>query len=345
LLRDSGCRSSFEWLYRLYDVAEATKAIRGAVPADIRFRRLQPADWSVFGELARDCGADETIPWMGLCAARFPVTAAGAFCDGRLLAASLYDIDSRGTIGPLLVSAAAPPKLPAAMLAEALLVMQQHGYQYAVEFEVPMVPAKSVAALAGTERRKPEPETPAEQLDLDLPFADLFVWLDHCLVTEIPLEYEGANIDVRVPASSERDLIVDWIRREFGRGWASEMDKTFSNNPISSVIAVTREDTSPPEQRLLAFCCYDSAGLGLSSTIAVQPSAEAWKAAGGWKARAAVVGLIIQGMIREMSAVGYRYCIGTGISKRLIFLQFTRGFGWTIPGSHPGLYRKVISYK
>lgn len=338
-MSDNGCLSSFEWLYRLYDVAGATVEIRAAVPADIRFRRLYPADWNAFGQLARDCGAEDAIQWMGLCAARFPVTAAGAFSDGKLLAASLYDVESRGMIGPLLVSSAASPTLAAAMLAETLLAMQQHGYQYAVEFQVPAAAAQAVASLAGMPRPKPDPAAPIERLDVDLPFADLFVWLDPAMFAETPQRFRRPNIEVRVPVAAERELIVDWMRREFGRGWASEMDRTFSNTPISSLIAVRRDDTLPPEQRLLGFCCYDSAGIGVSSTISVHSSV------GGWGSRLPVMWLIMEALCREMYSIGYRYFIGAGISKRLLFLKFHQGSVWTIPGSCPGFYRNVIDYK
>lgn len=331
--------SSFEWLFRLYDVREATAQLRAALPPNVRFRRLRPSDRKALAHLAHDCGieTEEAMQWLALCAARFPLTATGAFFNGKLLAAGFYDVDSRGTSGPLMVSPSAAPSLSAATLAETLLMMHQHGYQYAVEFDVASWIAKEVAAVgAGTCRQEFDPSLPADKRDLDVPFADLFIWLDS---PNFPSPFQVEEFEVRVPVSSERELIVDWIRHEFGRGWSSEMDSTFSNDPISSVIAVRKDGKGPPEQRLLGFCCYDSAGIGVSSTIAVHPSV------GNWKARMPILANVMLGICREMYSGGYRFCIGAGISRRLIFLEMSQGLAWTIPGSYPGFYRNVVSYK
>lgn len=331
---DSSC--SFQWLYRLYDVDEATAALR-CTGGGTSFRRLYPSDLPAADRFARLWGEASAPAWTEMCAARLPVTAVGAFAEGEMVGIGLYDIGFRGAAGPLLLAPGSPGRLGAALLAETLLAMLHHGYLYAVDFDVPAGAADAVGSAAGVRR----PEQPAalapRQRDLDLPFADLFEWLDG----ESSARGTGSPDEaatVRRPVSSERDLVVGWIRREFGRGWASEMEATFSHHPITSVIAVDRDDGATPEERLLGFCCYDSAGLGVSSTIGVRPSA-----AGGRRGPA-MARQILEGCTREMYRSGYRFFIGAGVSRRLGFLKI-REEAWTIPGSCPGFYRDVIAYK
>ena len=58
------------------------------------------------------------------------------------------------------------------------------------------------------------------------------------------------GITIRKPLSSEKNLIVDWIRREFSENWAAETECALMNRPISCFIAVR-------EQQMLGFgfCC------------------------------------------------------------------------------------------
>jgi hypothetical protein len=45
------------------------------------------------------------------------------------------------------------------------------------------------------------------------------------------------EIKIRKPMGSEKSLIVQWVRENFGEFWASETDITFSRSPISCYIA------------------------------------------------------------------------------------------------------------
>ena len=54
------------------------------------------------------------------------------------------------------------------------------------------------------------------------------------------VEYEKLKkqIDFRRPLAAEKYLVNNWVNKNFGEGWKSEVDVSFSKSPISTYIAI-----------------------------------------------------------------------------------------------------------
>lgn len=63
------------------------------------------------------------------------------------------------------------------------------------------------------------------------------------------LEEKGIRI-VRA-LSPDRHKVLNFVREEFGEGWASETSAAFSNNPVSCYIAVR-------DRKVLGFACVEA---------------------------------------------------------------------------------------
>ena len=55
------------------------------------------------------------------------------------------------------------------------------------------------------------------------------------------------GVTVRRAMAPEKDLVVAWVRRAFGVGWASECEIAFSRQPISCFVAVAEREGSGGE--------------------------------------------------------------------------------------------------
>lgn len=164
-------------------------------------------------------------------------------------------------------------------------------------------------------------------------FLDLRTWAPRNTTTR--LRVNGRELQVRRPEANEQLLLTEWIRDTFGGGWASEVHRSFSRDPISSVIVVDLDKKLPAKERLIGFIAYDTARLGMLSSIALVPAAR------GQDVFVAL--LLLEECLREAKASGMPYAVLGGVSRRLTAL---RGFDslWTIPGSCPGVFGKGVRY-
>jgi GNAT superfamily N-acetyltransferase len=128
------------------------------------------------------------------------------------------------------------------------------------------------------------------------------------------------EIKIRKPMGSEKSMIVQWVRDNFGESWASEMDVTFSHSPVSCYIA--QED-----QNILGFACYDAAALGYFGPTGV---AEAFQGKGIGKA-------LLLACLVEMKIKGYGYAI-IGWAGPQAFYEKAVG-AVAIPDSTPGIWK------
>ncbi|MFF9980538.1 GNAT family N-acetyltransferase [Streptomyces erythrochromogenes] len=169
-----------------------------------------------------------------------------------------------------------------------------------------------------------------------LEWADLFIDLRTWTPSSTPtsLTVNGRDLWVRRPEASEGLLLVDWLRETFGGGWASEIHRSFSRDPISSVIVVDRDKDLAPKDRLLGFLAYDTARLGMLSTIALVPEARGHELA--------LTTVLIEECLREARASGMSYAVLGGVGEAR--LAALRAFGalWTIPGSCPGIFGRGV---
>ena len=65
----------------------------------------------------------------------------------------------------------------------------------------------------------------------------------------------GPGIRIRRAMAPERRLVVSWIEKTFGAGWAGEAEAAFSSTPTRIHIAVH-------DEKIVGFACYGVTALG-----------------------------------------------------------------------------------
>lgn len=127
------------------------------------------------------------------------------------------------------------------------------------------------------------------------------------------------GVTVRRAMAYEKRQVIDWVSVQFGNAWASECDVSFSNQPLSCLIA-TRAG------QLLGFACYDSVCRGFFGPIGVHVTVR----------RTGIGGALLRRALEAMAQAGYGYAIIGGVRDQQLY---ERVAGATpIAGSSPGIY-------
>ncbi len=136
------------------------------------------------------------------------------------------------------------------------------------------------------------------------------------------LENEG--ITIRRPLAAEKYMVLEWVTKHFGKGWASEAEVSFSYQPISCFISIF-------EGKVVGFACYDSCYRNFFGPTGVD---EQVRNKGIGKA------LLLE-CLYGMKSQGYAYGIIGGVGPAEFY---TKAVGATlIDGSNPGIYRGIMS--
>lgn len=142
----------------------------------------------------------------------------------------------------------------------------------------------------------------------DLP--DHWPWLER-------LQREGFT--VRRAMSCDKHSVVEWVRKTFGKLWASECDVAFAGHPVSCYLA-TRDG------KIVGFACYDSSMKNFFGPVGVVEEA---------RGRGIGAVLLVK-CLRAMASAGYAYAI-VGDAGSPEFYEKTVNAS-VIPGSSPGIY-------
>lgn len=136
-------------------------------------------------------------------------------------------------------------------------------------------------------------------------------------------EQRAAGVDIRRALVPEKYIVVDWVRKTFGLGWAAECETTFARQPVSCFIAVENN-------QVLGFSCYDATYKNFFGPIGVNPALQ------GRKIGAALLVTTLQAQAAE----GYAYAIIGGVGPAEFYTK-TVG-AELIPDSVPGIYRGLL---
>lgn len=136
------------------------------------------------------------------------------------------------------------------------------------------------------------------------------------------LKNEG--IFIKRALSPDKHLVLDFIRENFGEGWASECDAAFANLPVSCFIAVK-------DKEVVGFACYEATCKGFFGPIGVHDSMR------GYSVGKTLLIECLQAMYNE----GYGYGIIGGGSGVADFYRKSVG-ATIIEGSDPGIYSRMI---
>jgi len=136
------------------------------------------------------------------------------------------------------------------------------------------------------------------------------------------LNEEG--IIIRRPLAAEKFIIVEWITKHFGTGWASEAEVSFSYQPIANFIAIQNG-------QILGFACYDSCYRNFFGPTGVE---ENQRGRGIGKA-------LLMECLYSMKSQGYAYAIIGGVGPAEYYAKAVGAE--LIEGSNPGIYNGIMS--
>lgn len=131
------------------------------------------------------------------------------------------------------------------------------------------------------------------------------------------------GIEIRRAIAPEKHVVVNWVRKTFGEGWASECEVAFSNHPVSCYIAVK-------EGNIIGFGCYDATYKDFFGPTGVE---ESWRGKGIGKA-------ILLACLHAMANEGYGYAIIGGAGPVDFYSRCVGAV--VIEGSVPGIYRGML---
>jgi hypothetical protein len=133
-------------------------------------------------------------------------------------------------------------------------------------------------------------------------------------------EQASQGIILRKPIGNELNAIKSWVFRHFGPDWASEVEQSFRNIPISCFLAQEKD-------RVIGFACYDSTALGFFGPTGVLKRK---RGRGTGKA-------LLLACLHEMHWKGYGYAI-IGAAGPVDFYQKVLD-AIVIPGSEESIWK------
>lgn len=128
-----------------------------------------------------------------------------------------------------------------------------------------------------------------------------------------------APIIIRRALAPEKYIITGWVNKHFNAHWASEVDVSFANTPVSCFVATEAD-------KLLGFACYDATCKAFFGPTGVAVTA---RGRGAGKA-------LLLACLHDMYAQGYAYGIIGGVGP-VEFYQRTVS-ATVIEDSTPGIY-------
>lgn len=133
----------------------------------------------------------------------------------------------------------------------------------------------------------------------------------------------GPGVSIRRAMAAERRLVVSWIEKTFGAGWASEAEAAFSSTPTRIHIAVH-------EEKVIGFACHDVTALGFFGPTGVDESV-----------RGQGIGeALLIASLTAMREAGYGYAIIGGVGPAKFYERVAGAI--EIPDSTPGLYAGML---
>lgn len=149
---------------------------------------------------------------------------------------------------------------------------------------------------------------------------------------ELPLwkndsaQLAAEGIDIRRAMAPDKIAVVSFVRETFGDNWASECDISFSNKPVTCMIAVK-------EKKVIGFACYEATARDYFGPTGVD---EAYRGKGIGKE-------LLLGCMQGLRDMGYAYGVIGGVGAARGFYQKTVG-AIDIPDTFPSIYKDMIGF-
>lgn len=141
--------------------------------------------------------------------------------------------------------------------------------------------------------------------------------------SELLTRLEAQGFLIRHPLPPEKHVIMAWVEKNFGKGWASECERTFSSLPVSSFIAIK-------DFEIIGFACYNATCKDFFGPTGVIE-----------KMRGNGIGAaLLLKSLEAMREQGYAYAIIGGAGPTEFYTKIANAA--IIEGSVPGIYKDML---
>jgi len=134
---------------------------------------------------------------------------------------------------------------------------------------------------------------------------------------------KDSSIIIKRPIGPEKKVIVEWVEKNFSKGWASECDVAMSKTPPTCFIAIKNNS-------IIGFSCYDSTSKGFFGPIGVVES----------ERKSGVGSALLVKTLKQMYFDGYGYAI-IGWAGPVEFFKKIVG-AIEIPDSDGSVYKNMV---
>ena len=132
-----------------------------------------------------------------------------------------------------------------------------------------------------------------------------------------------AGIAMRRALAPEKHKVIAWVRSNFSEAWASEVEVSFSREPVSCFIAIDKG-------KIAGFACHDATCPNFFGPTGVDPAAR----------KNGIGAALLFACLEDMRQAGYGYAIIGGVGPADFYVK-TVG-ATPIEGSEPGIYRGLL---
>ena len=132
-----------------------------------------------------------------------------------------------------------------------------------------------------------------------------------------------AGITTRRALAPEKHMVVAWVREHFSEHWASEVEVSFSRQPVSCFIAVR-------QKTILGFACHEATCLNFFGPTGVDPN----------ERKNGIGQALLFNCLEAMKQQGYGYAIIGGVGPAEFYARTVGAI--PIEGSEPGVYRGLL---
>jgi hypothetical protein len=133
----------------------------------------------------------------------------------------------------------------------------------------------------------------------------------------------AGGIEVRRALAAEKQVVVSWVRQQFGEGWASECGVSLGRLPSSCFRAQRGQD-------LLGFACYDATAKAFFGPTGVLER----------ERKRGIGTALLLVTLHAMAAEGYAYAIIGGVGPADFYAKTVGAV--PIAGSTPGIYANLL---
>ncbi len=154
---------------------------------------------------------------------------------------------------------------------------------------------------------------------------DLLIKLYDLPLGKYPKERFDSQLKIVRPLAVDKTKVIEFIRKEFNDRWANECERCFSKAPVSCFIGVK-------ETVMVGFACYDATAKGYIGPIGVKPD----------ERKKGIGAQLLFSCLNDMWDNEYGYAIAGWVDDRHIEFYKKVASATVIPGSSPGIYKRMV---